>query len=152
MLCFTEEKMEGTVKFFNRKKGFGFVHGDDEQDYFVHFTNVAKGTFLRDNDRVSFDSAEGDRGLKAENVQLLQKGSERDDLPAEEPMQEEAPVDEASEEQAPAEEPTEEPAQEEAPVEETTEEQAPAEESTEEPAQEESAPEEETTEEEPKQE
>ncbi len=69
--------MEGTVKFFNRKKGFGFVHGDDEKDYFVHFTALPRNVFLRDNDRVSFEPAEGDRGLKAESVQLLQKGSER---------------------------------------------------------------------------
>ncbi len=68
--------MEGTVKFFNRKKGFGFIHGEDEKDYFVHFTALPKGVFLRDGDRVSFDAVEGDRGLKAQNVQLLQKGSE----------------------------------------------------------------------------
>ena len=69
--------MEGTVKFFNRKKGFGFISGDDGKDYFVHFTALPKGVFLRDNDKVSFDGVEGDRGSKAENVQLLQKGSER---------------------------------------------------------------------------
>ena len=69
--------MEGTVKFFNRKKGFGFIHGDDEKDYFVHFTALPRNVFLRDNDRVSFESIEGDRGLKADKVQLLQKGSER---------------------------------------------------------------------------
>ena len=76
--------MEGTVKFFNRKKGFGFVHGDDEKDYFVHFTALPRGTFLRDNDRVSFDGAEGDRGLKAENVKLLQNGDEESEEPEEE--------------------------------------------------------------------
>ena len=69
--------MEGIVKFFNRKKGFGFIHGDDEKDYFVHFTALPRNVFLRDNDRVSFESVEGDRGLKADKVQLLQKGSER---------------------------------------------------------------------------
>lgn len=69
--------MEGTVKFFNRKKGFGFISGEDGKDYFVHFTALPQGVFLRENDRVSFDGKEGDRGLKAENVQLLQKGSER---------------------------------------------------------------------------
>lgn len=68
--------MEGTVKFFNRKKGFGFISGEDGKDYFVHFTALAKGTFIRDNDIVSFDTAEGDRGLKAENVQLVKKASE----------------------------------------------------------------------------
>ena len=95
------KKMEGNIKFFNRKKGFGFVHGDDGQDYFVHFTAVAEGTFLRDNDRVSFEPAEGDRGLKAENVQLLQKGSERDDIqetPAEESIEEKSAEEEKKEE------------------------------------------------------
>ncbi len=71
-------KMEGTVKFFNRKKGFGFISGDDGKDYFVHFSALPQGVFLRDNDKVSFNGVEGDRGLKAENVQLLQKGSERE--------------------------------------------------------------------------
>ncbi len=68
--------MQGTVKFFNRKKGFGFISGEDGKDYFVHFTSLAKGTFIRDNDIVSFDTAEGERGLKADNVQLIKKASE----------------------------------------------------------------------------
>ena len=103
--------MEGTVKFFNRKKGFGFVQGDDGNDYFVHSTALAQGVFLRDNDRVSFEPGQGDRGPKADNVQLLQKGSERTDLPAEatapkksapkaeakEPEQEEATEDDGEE-------------------------------------------------------
>jgi len=63
--------MEGTVKFFNRKKGFGFIHGEDEKDYFVHVSALPQGVFLKDNDRVSFNAVEGDRGLKAENVQVL---------------------------------------------------------------------------------
>ena len=85
--------MEGTVKFYNRKKGFGFIHGDDEQDYFVHFTALPRGTFIRDNDRVSFTGAQGERGLKAENVQLLQKGSEREGGQA-------APTEEYAEQEA----------------------------------------------------
>ena len=100
--------MEGTVKFFNRKKGFGFITGDDGKDYFVHVSALAEGTFLRDNDRVSFDSAEGDKGSKAENVQLLEKGSEREgEEPAEE-AQEEAPAEEATEEEPAEEAPAEE--------------------------------------------
>lgn len=63
--------MEGKVKFFNRKKGFGFIHGDDGNDYFVHFSAIPKGTFLHDNDTVSFEGGQGDRGLKADKVQLL---------------------------------------------------------------------------------
>ena len=150
------KKMEGTVKFYNRKKGFGFIEGDDGKDYFVHYTAVPQGVFLRDNDRVSFEGSEGERGMKADNVQLLEKGSERTDIgddqgeaPAEETAEEEAPAEETAEEEAPAEEtaeeeaPAEESAEEEAPAEETAEEEAPAEESAEE-----EAPAEETAEEE----
>ena len=63
--------MEGKVKFFKRKKGFGFIHGDDGNDYFVHFSALPKGTFLHDNDTVSFEGGQGERGLKADKVQLL---------------------------------------------------------------------------------
>ena len=94
--------MEGTVKFFNRKKGFGFVQGDDGNDYFVHSSALAGGVFLRDNDRVSFEPGEGERGPKADNVQLLEKGSERTDIEQESPAAEEEP---AAEPEAPAEEP-----------------------------------------------
>lgn len=76
--------MEGTVKWFNTKKGYGFIAGDDGEEYFVHFTAVPRGTFLRENDRVSFEPAEGERGKQAKNVKLLQKGSERTDLSKEE--------------------------------------------------------------------
>ena len=68
--------MEGIVKWFNMKKGFGFISGDDEQEYFVHYTSLPKGVFLRDNDKVSFDPAETDKGKQAQNVKLLQKASE----------------------------------------------------------------------------
>ena len=146
--------MEGTVKFFNRRKGFGFVSGDDGKDYFVHFTALGEGTFLRDNDRVSFEAAEGERGLKAEKVALLEKASDRSDLPAEEGS--EAPAEEtteeapAQEEAAPAEEaPVEEESapEEETPAEEPAQEETPAEEPTEEPKEEEAPVEEEKKEE-----
>ena len=87
--------MEGTVKFFNRKKGFGFIAGDDGKDYFVHFTGLSKGTFLRDNDKVSFETDEGERGPKAVNVTLLQKASDRPDLPKEESDSEDSDSEES---------------------------------------------------------
>jgi cold shock protein len=60
--------MEGKVKFFNEGKGFGFIEGDDGKEYFVHQTGLKEGTVLRENDMVTFDVVEGDRGPKAENV------------------------------------------------------------------------------------
>jgi cold shock protein len=119
--------MQGSVKFYNRKKGFGFISGEDGQDYFVHFTGLTEGTFLRDNDLVEFEAAEGERGPKAQNVKLLTKASDRDDIPQEEGQEgeatsEEAPAqeEEATSEEAPAQE--EEAASEEAPAEEAKEE------------------------------
>lgn len=65
--------MEGVVKFFNRKKGFGFITGDDGNDYFVHFTAIPRGTFINDNDRVAFETAQGERGPKADKIQMIKK-------------------------------------------------------------------------------
>lgn len=103
-------KMEGSVKWFNRQKGYGFIAGDDGQEYFVHHTALDRGTFIRDNDKVSFDPDKGERGPVSKNVKLLQKGSEiAKDEGAE-------PSEESSEEPQEAEEPEEEPVEE--PVEE----------------------------------
>ncbi|MBL7100513.1 MAG: cold shock domain-containing protein [Nanoarchaeota archaeon] len=60
--------MEGKVKFFNTRKGFGFIQGDDGQEYFVHQTGLAEGVTLNENDSVTFDVEEGDKGPKAVNV------------------------------------------------------------------------------------
>jgi len=68
--------MEGKVKFFNGRKGFGFITGEDGKDYFVHFSALPRGIKLFTEDKVSFEPVEGDRGLKAEKVELLQKASE----------------------------------------------------------------------------
>jgi CspA family cold shock protein len=62
--------MKGKVKFFNVMKGFGFIAGDDGKEYFVHKTGLTKGTLLRENDTVTFNPAESDKGPKAENVAL----------------------------------------------------------------------------------
>ncbi|MFT4303551.1 MAG: cold-shock protein [Candidatus Woesearchaeota archaeon] len=60
--------MKGTVKFFNGPKGFGFVIGEDQKEYFVHVTDLEEGMQLNENDAVTFDVVEGDRGPKAGNV------------------------------------------------------------------------------------
>lgn len=92
--------MEGTVKWFNRQKGYGFVAGEDGKEYFVHHSALEQGTFIRDNDLVSFEPAETDKGLQAQSVKLLQKGSERapsKDEGSEEDMQSEESEDETEE-------------------------------------------------------
>ncbi|MFW5865984.1 MAG: cold-shock protein [Nanoarchaeota archaeon] len=60
--------MNGTVKFFNQSKGYGFITSEDGGDYFVHITGLNEGVTLDENDEVSFDVEEGDRGPKAVNV------------------------------------------------------------------------------------
>ena len=62
--------MKGTVKFFNAMKGFGFITGEDGKDYFVHQTGLKEGVVLHDNDTVTFDVEQGERGPKAVNVEL----------------------------------------------------------------------------------
>ena len=62
--------MKGTVKFFNQMKGFGFIAGEDGNEYFVHQTGLQEGVTIRENDAVTFDVVQGDRGPKAENVAL----------------------------------------------------------------------------------
>ena len=60
--------MNGTVKFFNDSKGFGFISGEDGNEYFVHTTGLNEGVRITENDAVTFDVVEGERGPKAVNV------------------------------------------------------------------------------------
>ncbi len=61
---------EGTVKWFNPKKGYGFIIGDDGEDIFVHYASIDCEGFktLDEGDLVTFDITEGEKGLRAENV------------------------------------------------------------------------------------
>jgi CspA family cold shock protein len=61
---------EGKVKWFNPKKGYGFISTDDGQDIFVHFSNISTDGFksLREGTEVCFEIVEGDKGLRAEKV------------------------------------------------------------------------------------
>ena len=61
---------EGTVKFFNEEKGFGFiVDNDTQQDVFVHQSGLV--TEIRQNDRVQFEVTQGKKGPNAVNVQVI---------------------------------------------------------------------------------
>ena len=62
---------EGTVKFFNYSKGFGFIKPDDaSEDIFVHQSGLIDE--IRENDKVKFDEEQGKKGLNAVNVEVIQ--------------------------------------------------------------------------------
>jgi len=61
---------EGTVKFFNNQKGFGFIsQSDDRNEIFVHSTGLIDQ--IRENDKVQYDVEEGKKGLNAVNVKVI---------------------------------------------------------------------------------
>ena len=62
----------GTVKFFNRAKGFGFItDSSSKKEIFVHVTGlVDRDNLINENDEVTFDTQEGKKGLNAVNVEL----------------------------------------------------------------------------------
>ena len=59
----------GTVKFFNVTKGFGFIKGEDGQEIFVHATGLVDR--IQDNDKVTYEVQEGKKGLNAVNVKVV---------------------------------------------------------------------------------
>jgi CspA family cold shock protein len=61
---------EGTVKWFNSRKGYGFIAAADGSDVFVHYSSIASEGYkkLEEGDAVTFDIAQGEKGPRAENV------------------------------------------------------------------------------------
>lgn len=64
---------EGKVKWFNESKGYGFIQQDNGQEVFVHYSAIKNEGFktLAEGQRVKFDIVEGDRGVKAANVEKI---------------------------------------------------------------------------------
>jgi CspA family cold shock protein len=62
---------QGTVKWFNAEKGFGFIERENGDDVFVHFSAIQSDGFktLDEGQRVTFDVEQGNRGAQAANVQ-----------------------------------------------------------------------------------
>jgi CspA family cold shock protein len=69
------ETKTGTVKWFNDQKGYGFITQDDGPDVFVHFSDIVGSGYrtLREGQRVTFTVVRDEKGLKAQNVRLLQE-------------------------------------------------------------------------------
>ncbi len=65
--------MDGTVKWFNADKGYGFIEREEGEDVFVHFSAIQGDGFktLDEGQRVEFEVIEGDRGKQAENVTCI---------------------------------------------------------------------------------
>ena len=64
---------QGTVKFFNAEKGFGFISREQGDDVFVHFSNIQGDGYksLDEGQRVEFDVAPGKKGEEAQNVRVV---------------------------------------------------------------------------------
>ena len=65
--------VNGTVKWFNEAKGFGFIEQDNGPDVFVHFSQIQGDGFktLLEGDRVSFEVTDGQKGPQSSNVQKI---------------------------------------------------------------------------------
>src|SRR5262245_12496696 len=63
----------GTVKWFDTKKGFGFIVNAEGKDVFVHYTSITGEGFraLKDGEQVEYEQVQGDKGLLAKNVQRI---------------------------------------------------------------------------------
>ena len=76
LVCRAEKRAfvaQGTVKFFNADKGFGFISREQGDDVFVHFSNIQGDGYksLDEGQRVEFDVAPGRKGEEAQNVRVI---------------------------------------------------------------------------------
>ena len=74
--------VNGTVKWFNSRKGYGFITTDEEQDVFVHYTSINvednnEFKTLYENDKVEFEVTEGNKGPQASNVKVTERAPQQ---------------------------------------------------------------------------
>jgi CspA family cold shock protein len=66
-----EELMHGTILWFDRFRMYGFILGDDDQQYFVHKSQIEGNYLPREKDEVEFIPANGDKGLYAKGIRNI---------------------------------------------------------------------------------
>ena len=66
--------MEGRVKWFSAKKGYGFIETEEGKDVFVHHSAIKMDGYrtLDKGDRVRFDTVQGEKGIQAQDVELIE--------------------------------------------------------------------------------
>jgi len=63
--------MKGTVKWYNPRKGYGFIEGEDGKDVFVHRSAIPNGTYITEGDKVEYEVEESERGPNAKDIKKL---------------------------------------------------------------------------------
>jgi len=63
--------MKGKIKWYNARKGFGFILGEDGKDIFVHRSEIPDGVYLNEEDPVEYDTEDTEKGIQAKNVKKL---------------------------------------------------------------------------------
>jgi CspA family cold shock protein len=63
--------MKGTIKWYNSRKGYGFIEGEDKKDIFVHRNSIPDGTYLNEGDQVEYEIEDSDKGPQATNVKKI---------------------------------------------------------------------------------
>lgn len=85
--------MEGKIKWYDTEKGYGFIDCGDIE-YFVHKSAIASGTSLNENDLVTFDAVQTERGWQAHNVALKKDDATDTEKPADDESDESSDSDE----------------------------------------------------------
>lgn len=63
---------QGSVKWYDKKKGYGFISSEEGSDVFVHYTSLTKeGSYLKEGDKVAFEIIEGEKGPQAAKVEIF---------------------------------------------------------------------------------
>jgi CspA family cold shock protein len=63
--------MKGTVKWYNARKGYGFIEGEDGKDVFVHRSAIPAGIYINEGDKVEYEVEESERGPNAKDIKKL---------------------------------------------------------------------------------